>query len=188
MRNARSAVLARTGRRTADSNHYGRRGTSAYRGSGRPNDLVTRLRLEPACQTSHPCRKEANGGCLSSKSNRSSSNVRERTIEERDSLNETCPMPHWSAALVAVLLVVGFLAWAILGGRTTPVEPDPGTSTWRRDHHDFRPRLSDETDDSWWSVDLVLAVHNASSRIPFIASNVECDCVAESRPSREFVR
>ncbi len=68
------------------------------------------------------------------------------------------------AALVAVMLVVVFLGWTMLGGRMTPVEPvrDPPPVTVNAD------TPVDDTDDSWWSVDLVLAIHNASSEFPLL--------------------
>lgn len=69
------------------------------------------------------------------------------------------------AALVAVLLVVGFLGWAMLGGRMTPEEPDPIPPP---DAVTNPGAPVDDTDDSWWSVDLVLAVHNATSEFPLL--------------------
>jgi len=68
------------------------------------------------------------------------------------------------AAMVAVLLVMGFLGWAMLGGRMTPVEPTPSAQPITSSSS----TPADDSDEHWWSVELVLAIHNATSEFPLL--------------------
>ena len=70
------------------------------------------------------------------------------------------------AAFIAVLSVAAFLGWTMLGGSMTSNDPGPD-STPRPELVDHGTPV-DNTDNSWWSVELVLAIHNASSEFPLL--------------------
>jgi hypothetical protein len=73
------------------------------------------------------------------------------------------------AAFIAVLLVVAFLGWAMFGSPITPSEPGPVVIA---DPIDPATPVNN-TDDSWWSVELVLAIHHVSAEFPLLGPRMK---------------
>jgi len=68
------------------------------------------------------------------------------------------------AALIAVLLVAAFLGWTMLGTPLTPTDSESALSTPLVGADTLRK----EVDDSWWSVNLTVAILKASNELPLL--------------------
>jgi hypothetical protein len=112
--------------------------------------------------------------------------IRWRVAEKRGARkrDEATARLALGAAACAVLFVIAFLAYAVIGGRGRRSEPPTESAVSRPARPPTLPTADPELDDRWWGVRLAFAVEQARSALPALQPYLR-EIAAREGPRRQ---